>query len=547
MKLTVQLSTLAAAVALVACGGDPEAAAPSPQPGPPPPPAFTLTLSTDKAVLMQGATLSLKASVQRSAGFDGAVVVALGGLPAGVSAMPVTIPAGATEVDVTLAADAAAAHSLPTAALATGTAAAAQATRPLTVTVRGAAGHVDTSFGGGGKTVTAVGLAEDLANAVAVQADGKILVAGATGTTGGTQFAVVRYQRDGSLDTSFGNGGKVALAVGSERNDVATALAVQPDGKILVAGGSQQAATGIDFALLRLNADGTPDAGFGNGGKLTLDFAGDTDRVWAIALMADGKIVLGGEANLGNAATGVDFALARVNANGSLDAGFGSGGRVTTALKSATGGDVLRALALQTVNGEQRLLAVGGDGDFLAARYTVNGTLDAGWGTNGKVVGLFGTVIGGARAVSVLPDGAVVIAGHADHRFAAAQLTATGQPDPRFGGGTGRFTQALVPNWNEANAVVRQADGKLVLGGWAYTGAGSAGDFAALRLNADGSVDVGFATNGVVVAPMAPTTKNDLAHALVLQHDERVPTVRAVLAGEANDSNHDFVLTRLWL
>ncbi len=551
MKPLFQLSVLALSLHLAACGGSGDGAAgpapESPAP-PPPPPAFTLTLDTDTAVVLQGGALMLKAHVERGAGFDGAVQVALSGLPAGVTAPLVTIPAGATDADVLLSADAAAPHSLPTGATATGTAGTAVATRAFTVTVRGVPGQVDGSFASGGAAITPVGIGEDYANAVAVQADGRILVAGGAATPGGTQFALVRYDRDGALDAGFGNGGKVTTAIGTKGNDVAAAVAVQADGKILVAGSSDQGATGLDFVVVRYNADGTLDAGFGNGGKVTIDFAGETDRAWALLVQDDGRIVVGGEANLGAATSGVDFALARLNADGSLDAGFGSGGRVTTALKSAGGTDVVRGLALQTVGGERRVLAVGGEGDFLAARYRADGSPDTTWGASGKVVGLWGSTIGGARAVTVLPTGEAVIAGHVGHRFAVAQLDAAGMPDNRFGPASdGRVMIGLVPNWNEATAVVRQADGRIVLGGWAYTGAGSSGDFAAVRLHPEGLRDISFGTDGVVVVPMAAGTKDDQAHGLVLQADDRVPAVRAIQAGEANGSNHDFALTRLWL
>lgn len=550
MNLKHPLGALAAAIALTACGGDGGAGqSPAPTPAPTSAPAgFTLTLSTDKAVLLQGGTLTLKATVTRQAGFDGAVNVALSGLPDGVSAPLVQIPAGAVDTDVTLAAQDAAPHSLPTAATATGSAGTAHATRALSVTVRGAAGRVDTSFGAGGRVVTPVGTGEDFANAVAVQADGKVLVAGAVATTAGTQFALVRYDRDGTPDAGFGNAGKVLGAVGTRGNDVAAAIALQADGKILVAGSSDQGATGQDFALLRYHADGTLDADFGNGGKVVLDFGGETDRAWALVVQPDGRIVVGGESNQGSSTSGVDFALARLHADGRLDAGFGSGGKVLTALKSNAGGDVVRGLALQTVDGQPRIVAVGGEGDFLAARYTADGSLDGAWGQGGRIVGIFGTIIGGARAVTALPGGEVVIAGHASHKFAAVQLTASGQPDPRFGAaGDGRFELGLVPNWNEANAIVRQADGKLVVGGWVFSGAGSAGDFAAVRLGADGLIDLDFGTRGLVIVPMAEGTKSDLAHAVVLQADERVPAVRAIQAGEAGGANNDFALTRLWL
>jgi uncharacterized delta-60 repeat protein len=561
VKSTTRSFALIAALAmsLAACGGSgdeaavPEVITGAPPPAvvepPPPAAAFTLTLDTDKVVLLQGGTASVHATVTRSPGFSDAVTIELAGLPQGVSAAPAVVSTGAGSVDIVLAAVATAPHSLPTTGSAQGQGGGQSASKPLTVTVRGLAGEVDTSFAGG-SIVTPVDIGEDYVNAVAVQSDGKVLVAGASSTIKGTKVSLLRYGRDGGLDTSFGNGGKVLTALGARGNDSASAIAVQADGKIVVAGSSDQGGTaGLDFALLRYNADGSLDATFGNGGIVLTDLGSATDRAWAVLLMADGKIVLGGETNTGTTAGGVDFALARYRADGSLDAAFGNGGRVVTSLKSATGTDSVRALAVQTVNGNTRILAAGGEGDFIAARYTDAGTLDASFGVNGKVVGLFNATIGSARAMAVLPSGEAVLAGHIGHNFAAVQLTTDGQLDSRFGAAhDGRFTQAVsAANWDEATALVRQADGKLILGGWVYAGNSTAGDFATLRLNADGSVDAGYGTAGVTIKPMAAASKNDLAHAAVLQPDERIPSVRAIVAGEANGSNHDVALTRLWL
>ena len=542
-----RISSLAAAVALVACSGGSESPA-KPTPAPPAEPAaFTLTLSTDKAVLLQGNTLALKASITRQPGFNDAVQVSLSGLPDGVSAAAVVIPAGATEADVLLQALGAAPHSLPTGATARGQAGAATATKAFTVTVRGAAGVADTSFAGG-PVVTPVDTGEDMANAVAVQADGKLLVAGASAGAAGTRVSLVRYQRDGSIDTTFGTGGKVMTAVGTQRNDSAAAITLQPDGKILVAGSTDLGNGNIDFAVLRYNSDGTLDAGFGNGGMQTVDFAGGADRAWALLLQNDGRIVVAGEAGFGSATTGIDFALVRLTAAGVLDTTFGNGGKVSTPIKSGSGTEMVRALAIQPVGGQDHILAVGGEGDFVAARYTLTGVLDAGFGNGGKIAGLFGDVIGSARAVTVLPGGQAVLAGHIGHQFAMAQLTNAGQLDNAFGtAASGRFRFNVVDNWNEATSLVRQADGHFVVGGWAYSGAGSSGDFAAIRVTPQGLLDGTFGVAGVVIAPMAAGTKNDQSHALVLQRDDRVPTVRAIQAGEANGSNHDFAVLRLWL
>lgn len=505
---------------------------------------YAVALSSGRVPVEQGGTATLKVTITRAAGFTGAVQLVLDQLPAGVSSAAVTIPAGSISAELPLLAQGSAPHSLPTVARLRATSGNEVMVKPVTVTVRGAAGVVDTSFGGGINT-TPVGIGEDYANAVAVQPDGKVIVAGSSATATGTFVSLVRYRRDGGLDTSFGNQGKVITAVGT-RSDAAAAIALQPDGRIVIAGSTDQNGTGLDFLVMRYMADGTPDAGFGNGGKVVTAISADTDRAWAVAIQADGKIVVAGESNSGNT-TGVDFALARYLPNGTPDAGFGNGGKVVTPIKSGTGRDSVYALALPLVDGEQRILAVGGDGDFQAVRYRANGTPDAGFGNGGKVSALFNSNIGVARAVALLPDGRAVLAGSINNDFAAAQLTPTGTLDGGFGQG-GRFQQGVVPtNWDSATAIVRQADGKLLLGGWAYSGNGSSGDFAALRLLANGTPDAGFGTAGVVIHPTAAGTKNDQAHGLVLQADERVPAVRAIQAGEANGSNHDFSVLRLWL
>lgn len=543
-RLALNAYALAALLSLAACGGgsvDGSVTLGTPvEPVPPAP--FTLSLSADKALVLQGTSASVTVNLVRQAGFDGEVQVSLAGLPAGVTAGSATIAAGATSATLTLQAAAGAPHSLPTDVRVTGIAGARSASQGLMLTVRGPAGSVDTSFAAGGRALTAVGAGEDYANVAAVQADGRLIVAGSSAAGSGTQISIVRYGRDGTLDTSFGNAGRVMPAMGAQGNDQALAIALQPDGKILVAGRSDG-----DFVLLRLNADGSADTGFGSAGRVRIDFAGGTDVARALLVMPDGKIVIGGEASAAGSTTGIDFALARCNPDGSLDAGFGIAGKLTTAMKTGSGTDAVHALALQTVGGAPRILAVGGEGDFMAARYTDSGALDAGFGSGGRIVGLFNANIGSANAVALMPDGRAVLAGHIGHQTALVRLNLDGSLDASFGAG-GRLAQVSATlSWNEATAVVRQADGKLVVGGWMYTGNSSSGDFAVMRLLDSGVPDAGFGAQGLVIAPMAAGTLNDQAHALVLQPDERLPAVRAIQAGEANGANHDFVVTRFWL
>jgi len=194
-------------------------------------------------------------------------------------------------------------------------------------------GSLDTTnFGSGtGKVTTPFGTGSDQAFAVALQSDGKIVVAGTTRSQGKSDFAVARYNSDGSLDeTNFGNGtGKVTLSIGSD-DAIAYAVAIQPaDGKIVVAGVASNAEN-TDFALARFNSDGTiDDTGFGAGTGMVMTDFGAGDIANALVLQSSGKIMVAGNADMG-AGTKSDFALARYNSDGSLDTtGFGSGGKVT--------------------------------------------------------------------------------------------------------------------------------------------------------------------------------------------------------------------------
>lgn len=555
-----RLAVLFAAAALTACGGGgssdpgpttPPAGAPAPGPAPAPAASFEISLSTDKALVIQGQSAVVNASVTRTAGFDGAVVVTLTGLPTGVSASPVMIASGATSAPITLFAQSDAPHSLPTAVSAAGSASSnagtLAASKPLTVTVGGLPGAVDTSFNGGPQ-LTSVGDGEDYAFAMAVAPDGKIVTVGRTSTNaGGTDIAITRHLRDGTLDAAFGNGGKVVTAIAPGRGaDEARAVLVEPDGKIVIGGYTDATGTNKDFLVARYNTDGTLDAGFGDGGKTITDIGNGTDQVYAIARQADGRIVAGGSAAFPQT-TGQDFALIRYGSNGAHDPSFGVNGVVTTAINSGGSNELIYSIVLQPVGGETRIVAVGGEGTFMAARYTANGQLDPGFGDGGKIRALFQSVIGSAESVALAADNKLVIAGHIGHEFSLVQLNADGQLDTGFGNGGKVTTPVSATNWDEATAVVRQADGKLLVGGWVYEGVSTNANFVVLRYNADGSEDASFGAAGRVITPVAPGGRHDAGRALALQVDERVPTVRVIQAGEATDGNYKFGLLRYWL
>ena len=144
---------------------------------------------------------------------------------------------------------------------------------------------------------------------------------------------------------------------------------------------------------------------------------------------------------------------------------------------------------------------------------------------------MFGSTIGAARAVASTADGEIVVAGHAMHDFALVRLTATARSTPSFGDGGKVVTAVSATNWDEAKGLALEADGKIVVGGWAYEGNSSSGNFALVRYDDDGELDGGFGDAGIVITEVAAPQRRDEAAAVLLQSDERVPTVRVLLAG----------------
>ena len=175
-----------------------------------------------------------------------------------------------------------------------------------------AIGDLDISFSGDGKVTTAIGASSDIARSVVLQSDGKIVVAGYSYNGANNDFALARYNTDGSPDTSFDTDGKVTTAIGAS-GDVAYSVVLQSDGKIVVAGYSDNGAN-YDFALARYNTNGSPDTSFDTDGKLTTDFGASTDEATSVILQSDGKIVVAGSSVNG---ANYDFALARYIASDS--------------------------------------------------------------------------------------------------------------------------------------------------------------------------------------------------------------------------------------
>ncbi|MBI5278494.1 MAG: hypothetical protein HY854_18795 [Burkholderiales bacterium] len=302
--------------------------------------------------------------------------------------------------------------------------------------------------------------------------------------------------------------------------DSAWELAVQPDGKVLIAGmgNFNQSGYGGDFAMARVNPDGSLDTGFGAGGIVVTDLGGGRAGATEVVLQDDGRIVLGGMTD----GASRDFAMARYTSSGALDSSFGSGGIVR---KSFTGGeDEIHGLE-QLPDGS--LLAGGyvspGARDFAAGKFTASGAFDASYGAAGLATT---SVAGGhdlALDTELLADGRLLLAGYAEtpagRAMAVLRYDSAGVLDAGFA--SGGIATHVVRDGALAYEIVAQGDGKLLLAG--YSIAGGQLDTTIVRLNADGSLDTGFGVNGAAILPLSAGA--DLAYDVAVQADGRIVAV----------------------
>ncbi|HXS80474.1 MAG TPA: putative Ig domain-containing protein [Gammaproteobacteria bacterium] len=400
------------------------------------------------------------------------------------------------------------------------------------------------------------GQSSDSAGGMVIQPDGKILLAGlSTSPSTGQDFSLARYNADGSFDPTFGNGGVVITPIGfASTFDQGTGVALQSDGKVLVAGFTVTG-RGTDFAVVRYNANGTLDTSFGGGDGIAITAVGAgiaTDQALHLAVQSDGKIVLVGSTQsvgVPPSATGQDTALVRYNGDGSLDTTFGAGGIVITPVAPGTGTDAGRAVLAQPDGGilvaGSAFFSATGD-DFALVRYTATGALDTTFGGgDGIVTTAVIPFADSARSILQQGDGKIVIAGAAGgnpnspNSFALARYNADGSLDTTFGN-NGVVTTAIGTGSSSGTSVALQADGKLLVAGVTSLSLVAGNDFAIIRYNQNGSVDTTFGTNGVVVTVIGPNT--DTPNAISVQADGKI-----VLAGNTlspTGTLFDFALAR---
>lgn len=401
-------------------------------------------------------------------------------------------------------------------------------------------GTLDPSFGSGGVVETLVFSQQSRASAsaVAIQPDGKIVAAGYVTISGGDDFALVRLLPNGAPDPTFSGNGR-AYSDFDDGDDWASAIAIQADGRIVVAGAVYDretlASDDFDFGVMRFNPDGALDPTFSGDGKTNIGF-GEDDYGTAIALQPDGKIIVAGyfcdKPIYGGDCTFYpdnDFAVVRLNTNGSLDISFDNDGKATAGL-----GDTDHAEAV-ALTGDGKIVVAGDSGysKFALARFLSNGSLDSTFDGDGKLTVQVGNA-SLARGVVIQPDGKIVAAGYGNGQFALARFNSSGALDSTFGGDGMVFTDFLSSRSEIAYALAMQPDGRLVA-------VGTDGDNTSLRgylarYFPDGSLDAG----GRQLVAFGLPIGDEEAYALAVQPDGKI-----VVAGYKEESSRQFALARL--
>jgi uncharacterized delta-60 repeat protein len=434
----------------------------------------------------------------------------------------------------------------------------AQPLRP----VRAVDGELDLSFGTDGKTVASFAAqsiieyhpephANSKPSAMALEADGKILLAGQNFFTKDlsrtdTDFSLMRYNSDGTHDGHFGNLGKITAGF-SGGHDSATALAIQQDGKILVAGfmtaPSSTNPPNRDFGILRYLADGNADASFGQSGIVLTDFSGRTDSALAISVQPDGHFFVAG------VSTSTDkkdaLALARYNSDGSLDSDFGTQGKIT----SEFGGRI--SLIRFQPDGK---FVVGGsttNSDFTLARYQADGSLDKAFGVDGTITTAFSAAYAVVNDLIFTPQGQLIAVGTtgSDSWFfdsadiAIVRHNQDGSLDQSFGN-QGKVISDIFGRYEHGNALAVQPDGYILLAGFAndYTPWHfNEGDFLLARYTPEGNLDKSFGKAGAIKTDFGVEDHAVLAS---LQKDGRILVAGYVSRTLLESRPSDFSIAR---
>ena len=403
-----------------------------------------------------------------------------------------------------------------------------------------AGGDPDPTFGAAGKVMASTGYAAEI-YATKVQSDGKIVVVGHHEQPGETGL-IARFNPDGSFDQTFGTGGIVTVTAHLGTGGHVTyfmAVAIQPDGKIIASGHFlESGGCGIERAfVVRLNTDGSLDAGFANNGTLEIIYecVGTTAVSFAnaIAIQANGKIVIAGSARKEVFPEySRDFAVSRLNANGTFDTSFSGDGMATFAVGSED--DEAFGVAVNPVSGKILLAGYSinpsGNKDFALLQVQQSGSIDTSFGFFGYVRTDFAGKTDQINSVLIQPDGKILAGGVAtaapldlpDARFGLARYSSTGALDSTFGFG-GKVTTNFT-NWSDSiSSIALQTDGKIVAAGSAVTPGGTYSNFAVARYLSNGAVDTSFSGDGKLTTDFVGGA--DFGRGLAIQSDGKILVV----------------------
>ena len=427
---------------------------------------------------------------------------------------------------------------------------------PAAVSWGADAGNLDQAFSGDGWTTASIGAGDsvDIAQGVAVERDQKIVAAGYSGPSVlSTNVAVARFKPNGYLDHSFsGNGTRTFNFAPGHGNDAAADVVVQRDGRIVVTGFATQSPTRDKLLVARFRPSGRLDPTFSGDGRATISFPHRPESGGeALAILPDGKIVVAGSAAPRMAAG--EMAVARFKSNGKLDRSFSRDGRRTISFPKSTGGSVALGVAPRrdgTIVLAGFSVQAGTGRDFAVAAVKRNGGLSRGFSGDGRATYGFGN--GGnddqGEAVAVGRQGKIAIAGgvlpsgatSAD--FGVLRLNGNGTPDRSFSDdGRVTFDFDNPGDGDVATGVAFQPHGKLLVGGGSHQGL-HGNEFALARLTWNGDLDPDFSQDGRAIEELSAGGADDDANAMALQRNGGV-----VLAGDSTTNTttgFDFSLAR---
>lgn len=423
-----------------------------------------------------------------------------------------------------------------------------------------AAGDLDPLFGNGGKVITDLGNAE-FANSVVIQPDGKIIAGGSTVTfvpqVIPEDFLLIRYNPNGTLDPTFDGDGIVIQDIFGDFDFLGDVL-LQADGKIVAVGATKAGAVDpFQIALVRYNPNGSLDPTFGNGGivNFSIPDISFTDFQMRGALQSDGKILVTGRVNVVGTADFNCF-VARFNPNGSIDPSF-SGGVVFKDFASNTTLETFRDIAVQI---DSRIVVTGyipGAGgadetDMVTVRLNTDGTDDPTFGSGGVVITDFSGNADFANALLIQPDQKIIVAGEnvlsslvdggtVVDDFALVRYNVNGSLDPTFGN-AGKVQTDFSGGQDVVQSLVLQPNLKIIaIGGVGSTFQNGANEFGLARYNPNGSLDPTFGNGGRVITDINNGSL-DAPRDVALQQDGKI--VATGSTNDGNSQNNDFALTR---